>query len=144
MSPVRPSCRGSFSAHSHLGVMLKGVQRADAYTRENVMASLNQYEQYGVTSMMSLGVNRDLIYDIRAEQRAGKLGGATVFSADRGFGVPNALPPFKLAPDQMYRPANPKRREKWFAKPPHGTLTFSRSGSTTVSGQFPKMEPDGL
>jgi imidazolonepropionase-like amidohydrolase len=34
---------GLISAHSHLWVMLKGVQREDAYTRENVMASLNQY-----------------------------------------------------------------------------------------------------
>ena len=133
---------GLISAHSHLGVMLKGVQREDAYTRENVMASLNQYEQYGVTSMMSLGVNRDLIYEIRAEQRAGKLGGASVFSADRGNGVPNALPPFKLAPDQMYRPANAAEARKDVDEAAARHADFLKLWLDDGFGAFPKMKPE--
>jgi imidazolonepropionase-like amidohydrolase len=132
---------GMISAHSHLGVMLKGVQRADAYTRENVMASLNQFEQYGVTSIMSLGVNRDLIYDIREEQRAGKLSGATVFPADRGFGVPNALPPFKLAPDQLYRPATPEEARKMVREAAARHPAFLKVWVDDGFGQFPKMDP---
>jgi imidazolonepropionase-like amidohydrolase len=132
---------GLISAHSHLGVMLKGVQREDAYTRENVMAALNQFEQYGVTSMMSLGVNRDLIYDIREEQRAGKLSGATVFPADRGFGVPNALPPFKLAPDQMYRPATPEEARKLVREAAARHPAFLKIWVDDGFGAFPKMDP---
>lgn len=120
---------------------MKGVQRADAYTRENVMESLNQFEQYGVTSMMSLGVNRDLIYDIRAEQRAGKLSGATVFPADRGFGVPNALPPFKLAPDQMYRPATPEEARKMVREAATRHPAFLKVWVNDGFGAFPKMNP---
>ena len=37
--------------------------------------------------MLSLGVNRDLLYAIRQQQRQGKLDGATVLTADRGIGA---------------------------------------------------------
>ena len=36
--------------------------RPRAYTAENVLAELRQYESYGVTTMLSLGLNRDLLY----------------------------------------------------------------------------------
>ena len=45
---------GMISAHSHLGLVLEGKNRDDAYTRDNVMKSLNQYEQYGVTGIISM------------------------------------------------------------------------------------------
>lgn len=98
---------GLISSHSHLGLVLHGKNRDDASIRENVLESLHQYEQYGVTAMLSLGLNRDFVYDMRSEQRAGKLGGATVFVGDRGFGVTNGAPPLPVAPDQLYRPQNP-------------------------------------
>jgi imidazolonepropionase-like amidohydrolase len=98
---------GLISAHSHVGLLKDDAENsATAYTRENVIAALNQYERYGVTSILALGVNRDLGYELRAEQRSGKLGGATYFTAGRGIGVPNGNPGLPLAPDQIYRPAN--------------------------------------
>ena len=103
---------GMISAHSHLGLFLQGKNRDDAYTRENVLASLDQYEQYGVTSMLALGLNRDLVYEIRSQQRAGKLGGATVFVGDRGFGVADGAPPLPVAADQLYKPADPQEARK--------------------------------
>ena len=96
---------GLINAHGHLGLVQDGQNSATAYTPENVIAELRQYESYGVTSMLSLGLNRDLLYAIRQQQRQGKLDGATVFTADRGIGVPNAAPPLPAAPDQIYRPA---------------------------------------
>ena len=96
---------GLINAHGHLALVRDGQNSATAYTAENVLAELRQYESYGVTSMLSLGVNRDLLYAIRQQQRQGKLDGATVFTADRGIGVPDAAPPLPAAPDQIYRPA---------------------------------------
>jgi imidazolonepropionase-like amidohydrolase len=96
---------GLINAHGHLALVQDGQNSATAYTAENVIAELRQYESYGVTSMLSLGVNRDLLYAIRQQQRQGKLDGATVFTADRGIGVPDAAPPLPAAPDQVYRPA---------------------------------------
>ena len=94
------------NAHGHLALVQDGQNSATAYTAENVLSELRQYESYGVTAMLSLGLNRDLLYAIRQQQRQGKLDGATVFTADRGIGVPDAAPPLPAAPDQMYRPAS--------------------------------------
>jgi imidazolonepropionase-like amidohydrolase len=96
---------GLINAHGHLALVADGQNSATAYTAENVIAELRQYESYGVTAMLSLGVNRDLLYAIRQQQRQGKLDGATVLTADRGLGVPDAAPPLPVAPDQLYRPA---------------------------------------
>ena len=98
---------GLISAHSHLGLMIDNAESsATAYTRENVTAQLKQFERYGVTTILSLGVNRDLVYELRDEQRAGRLGGATIFTAGRGIGVPGGAPGLPAAADQIYRPAS--------------------------------------
>jgi imidazolonepropionase-like amidohydrolase len=99
---------GLINAHGHLGLVCAGQNSATCYTKDTVIRQLGQYERYGVTSMLSLGVNRDLIYEVRAEQRDGKLDGATVYSADRGIGVPDAAPPLPHAPDQLYTPKTPE------------------------------------
>jgi imidazolonepropionase-like amidohydrolase len=97
---------GLISAHSHVGILLNNADpSATAYTTENVTAALNQYERYGVTTILSLGLNRDLGYDLRAQQRSNTLGGATLFTAGRGIGVPDGAPPLLVAADQVYRPA---------------------------------------
>lgn len=97
---------GLISAHSHLGLIVDDAESsATGYTRENVTTQLKQFERYGVTTIMSLGVNRDLVYELKEEQRAGRLGGATIFTAGRGIGVPGGVPPLPAATDQIYRPA---------------------------------------
>ena len=53
-------------------------------------------------------MNRDLGYELRAQQRAGHLSGTTYFTAGRGIGVPNGNPGLPAAPDQIYRPATPE------------------------------------
>ncbi len=100
---------GLINAHGHLALVADGQNSATAYTAENVLAELRQYESYGVTTMLSLGLNRDLLYHIREQQRQGKLDGATVLTADRGIGVPDAAPGLPAAADQIYRPANAGR-----------------------------------
>jgi len=96
---------GLISAHSHLGLLIDNAESsATAYTRENVTAQLKQFERYGVTTIMSLGVNRDLIYELREEQLAGRLDGATIYTAGRGIGVPGGAPGLPAAVDQIYRP----------------------------------------
>ena len=101
------------SAHSHLGILLNNADPSpDAYTTENVTSALNQFERYGVTTIVSLGLNRDLVYELRDQQRAGKLGGATILTAGRGIGVPNGAPGLNVAADQIYRPATPEEARK--------------------------------
>lgn len=104
---------GLISAHSHLGVLLNNADPSpNAYTNENVVSALDQFERYGVTTIVSLGVNRDLVYEIRDQQRQGKLGGATLLTAGRGIGVPNGAPGLNVPADQIYRPANADEARK--------------------------------
>src|SRR5688572_24945873 len=81
------------SAHVHPGFQ-KGLSYAgDNYTRETIINDLNLALYYGVAAVMSQGIERgDLAYRIRAEQAAGKVGGARLLIAGRGIGAPNAGP----------------------------------------------------
>src|SRR5260370_19699178 len=95
---------GMINAHGHVGLVAGGQNRADAYTRENLLPQLALYEQYGVTAVLTLRLNRDLVYEIRHEQRHGALPSASIFTAGRGIGAPDGAPPLPVAPDQLYRP----------------------------------------
>jgi imidazolonepropionase-like amidohydrolase len=96
---------GLISAHSHLGVLEDNAAPSPtAYNLANVTAALNQFERYGVTTIVSLGLNKDLVYTLRGQQRAGEMGGATILTAGRGIGVPGGAPPFDLPADQVDRP----------------------------------------
>src|SRR6185312_3341822 len=83
---------GLISAHSHLGIVDGTTSKPGNYNRANIERQLKLYERYGVTTVTSLGLNRDLLYDLRAEQRSGKLGGAAILTAGRGLGVPGGVP----------------------------------------------------
>ncbi len=100
---------GLISAHSHLGVLDNNAVPSDkAYNVPNVTAALNQFERYGVTTILSLGLNRDIGYDLRTQQRAGTVGGATLLTAGQGIGVQGGAPPLAVAFDQVYRPSTPE------------------------------------
>ena len=87
--------------HGHLGLSNNGADSAAGhYTEENVAKQLNKYLAYGVATVASFGQDEDLIFSIRADQHAGKIGGARLFAAGRGF-----LEPGKANPaDHRYRP----------------------------------------
>ncbi len=97
---------GLISAHTHLALLdAQGQFSPAAYTEANVVAQLRQDERYGITTIVSLGMNRDLVWSLRDRQRAGELGGATLYTVGRGIGVPNGFPPNNAGPDQLDRPA---------------------------------------
>jgi len=98
---------GLISDHVHLAQYEGVTPSADAYTRKNILRQLALYQKYGVTTVMSLGVNRPLFYEIRAEQHRGASHGADIFGADHGIGVPQGGPPVQVGPDQLDRPETP-------------------------------------
>jgi imidazolonepropionase-like amidohydrolase len=98
---------GLISAHSHLGIVDGTSSKPENYNPANIERQLRLYERYGVTTVTSLGLNRDLLYNLRTDQRAGKLGGATILTAGRGLGVPGGVPGMNVAADQLYRPKTP-------------------------------------
>jgi len=97
---------GLISDHSHLGLIDGVTAAAQNYNRDNIVRQLKQYQRYGVTTVMALGLNNRLVYpDLRKEAHAGTLGGADMFTADCGIGIPDGAPPVTFGPDQLYRPA---------------------------------------
>src|SRR5579872_2484118 len=75
---------GIIDSHVHVGMMHDVTQDFKYYTRGNVEADLKQYAAYGVTAVEVLGTDKDLIFDIRKEERAGRPPYARVFSAGQG------------------------------------------------------------
>ena len=133
---------GMINAHGHVGLIANGKNSADAYTRENVQNQLLQYEKFGVTSICSLGLNRDLVYDIRADQKQGKVPGATLYTAGRGIGVPDAAPPVPSQPDQVYRPTTVDEAKADVTDIGTHHPDFLKIWVDDVYGKFPKMKPE--
>jgi imidazolonepropionase-like amidohydrolase len=80
-------------AHVHLGYQKGLIYSADNFTRDNLLDQLNRYAYCGVAAVLSLGTDLgDLPFELRAEQAAGKLGGALYRTAGRGIAAPNAGP----------------------------------------------------
>jgi imidazolonepropionase-like amidohydrolase len=95
---------GLISNHSHLAYTDGVTSGPQNYTRENALRELRQWQRYGVTTITSLGLNAPLFYELQPLAHAGTLGGADIFGADRGIGVPEGAPPMVAAADQLYRP----------------------------------------
>jgi imidazolonepropionase-like amidohydrolase len=98
---------GLISAHSHVGIFVGLTASAENYNRNSILQQLKQLESYGVTTVMSLGLNGPLFYELRAELHAGRVPGADLFGADRGVGVVGGQPAAAVVPvadNQVSRP----------------------------------------
>ena len=56
---------GIINLHGHLGNTLDLAQDPKNYTAENVEKQLKLYASYGVTSVVSMGTDRDLVFQLR-------------------------------------------------------------------------------
>jgi imidazolonepropionase-like amidohydrolase len=81
------------NAHGHPGFQKGLTYIQENFTRETVIEDLNRALYYGVAVVQSQGIEKgDTTYQIRADQQAGRLGGARLLIAGRGIGAPNAGP----------------------------------------------------
>jgi imidazolonepropionase-like amidohydrolase len=79
--------------HVHPGFQRGLSYSGDNFTRQTVIDDLNRALYYGVTAVLSQGIEKgDVADQIRADQQSGKLGGARLLIAGRGIGAPNAGP----------------------------------------------------
>jgi len=77
---------GIINLHGHLGNVVDLTQDKKFYTRENVEKDLKTYASYGVTTVLSMGTDQDLIFRIRDEQHAtGRPSMTRVYTAGQGF-----------------------------------------------------------
>src|SRR5688572_1001398 len=81
------------STHVHPGFQKRVTYVADNFRRDTVMNDLYRALYFGISVVQSQGIERgDVLYQIRADQAAGTLGGARLLLAGRGIGAPNAGP----------------------------------------------------
>src|ERR1700730_388338 len=77
---------GIINLHCHLGNVVDLTQDKKYYDRQNVEKDLNTYASYGVTAVLSMGTDQDLIFRIRDEQRStGRPSITRVYTAGQGF-----------------------------------------------------------
>jgi imidazolonepropionase-like amidohydrolase len=80
-------------AHGHPGFQRGLTYSADNFTRNTITDDLNRALYFGVAAVLSQGIEKgEVMYEVRAEQAAGRAGGARLLVAGRGIGAPNAGP----------------------------------------------------
>ena len=96
---------GIINLHGHVGTVLDLVQDPRNFTRVNVEKDLKTYASYGVSSVVSMGSDQDLIFQIRSEQRSGRPTMTRIFTAGRGFtgkqGYPTSAAGMKGVPFEV-------------------------------------------
>src|SRR5215471_5094229 len=81
------------NTHGHPGFQRGLTYSGENFTRETIIDDLNRALYFGVAVVQSQGIEKgEITYQIRADQEAGKLGGARLRIAGRGIGAPNAGP----------------------------------------------------
>ncbi len=79
--------------HTHTGFQKGATYRPENYSRETIVDDLNRALYFGVSTVVSEGIDPgEVAFRIRDDQAAGTLGGARLFTAGRGMGAPNAGP----------------------------------------------------
>jgi imidazolonepropionase-like amidohydrolase len=76
---------GVIDSHVHLGLVNGIAQDIKFYTRELVERQLHLYAAYGITSVLVLGTDKDIIFDVRAELRRRRPEMARVFTSGQGL-----------------------------------------------------------
>ena len=110
---------GIINLHGHIGNVAGLVQDPKNFTRANTEHNLKTYASYGVTSVISMGSDQDLAFQIRSEQRAGRPQYTRIFTAGRGFtgkaGYPTSAPGMKGVPFEVENAAEVRKDVDWLA-----------------------------
>ena len=94
---------GLVSLHGHVG-RTEGAEASEEYfNRDRIQRDANAYLYYGFTQVLSLGHDREAIYDFLDDQRSGQTTGARLHTAGLGFGAKNGWP----ANPYVHRPTSP-------------------------------------
>ena len=75
---------GLIDNHVHLGLVNGITQDLKYQTPENIEKQLHLYAAYGVTSVQTLGTEKDLIFPLRNAERAGRPDMARIFTVGQG------------------------------------------------------------
>ncbi|OFV92435.1 MAG: hypothetical protein A3H28_11705 [Acidobacteria bacterium RIFCSPLOWO2_02_FULL_61_28] len=132
---------GIFCVHGHLA-QTEGMERKqEFYNRQRIQRDANAYLYYGVTHMVSLGIDLEPMQGFLADQRAGKAGGARLYSGGLGFAAKDGWQPGGY--QGIHRPttvaeAREMVRKEIAGKKPDVLKVWVDDGN----GQLPKLSPE--
>jgi len=110
---------GIINLHGHLANTKGLAQDPSNYTDENLRKNLDTYAWYGVTSVVSMGTDKEMVLKYRAAQRAGRPDTTRIFTALRGFtgagGYPTTVAGMKGVPFEVDSPAQAQKDVAWLA-----------------------------
>ena len=94
------------SVHVHLGYLIGEGMAAENYSRESILADLESHAHYGLGSVLSLGADPgDIAFNLREDQKAGRAGGARLFTVGGGLtsigGWPTNIAAIAAGPQQV-------------------------------------------
>lgn len=133
---------GIINLHGHLGNVVGLVEDRKNYTRASVEKQLKIYASYGVTSVVSWGTDQELIFDLRAAQRAGRPALTRVFTAGRGFKSVNGYPASPGMQGVPYEVTNAQEIEKAVAQLAGWKVDFVKMWVDDHLGHLRKMPMD--
>ena len=100
---------GIINLHGHLGNTTGLVQDPKNFTLDNLNKQLATYARFGVTTVVTMGSEQELIFDARTRQRSGRDAHTRIFTAYRGFtgagGYPTKAPGMHGVPFEVSTPA---------------------------------------
>lgn len=97
--------------HGHLGLLKGNKSAPENYSQSNIISQLKKYQAYGVSRVLSLGMDREIIFQLRDASHKGLIPGATFYTAGYGIGAQGGAPPPALA-DKVLRPTTPDEAVK--------------------------------
>ncbi len=130
---------GIFNLHGHVG-RTEGMERSpEFYNRQRIQRDANAYLYYGVTHMISLGMDWEPMTGFRADQRAGTAGGARLYTAGFGFSVKDGWIPDN--PD-LHRPTTPEEARQMVQEEVQKESDVIKIWVDDGRGTVPKVSPE--
>src|SRR6476619_4146486 len=136
---------GLISDHSHVGIFVGLKAAPENYSRDIILRQLKQLEAYGVTTVMALGLNGPLFYELRPELHAGRIPGADLFGADQGVGVVGGQPSAAVVPvgeNQVSRPGTAERARESIRQMAARKTDMVKIWLDGAGGLMPKVPPE--
>jgi imidazolonepropionase-like amidohydrolase len=131
------------NVHTHTGFQRGGTYNRENYSREVILDDLNRALYFGITAVVSQGIDPgDTALRIRAEQAAGTVGGARLFVAGRGMGFPNAGPGADTYRGIAYSVTTPDEGRRAVREQAALKVDLIKIWVDDRNGRAPRMTPD--
>ena len=131
---------GLIDLHVHLGTRGGPAFKADDYTRERIEKNLNAYLYFGVTTVRSIGTDRDAGFAVRKAERDGTLLSARLFTAGRGFTAPGGHPSQEVG-DIVRQTSDPDDARRQVAELAAQQADCIKIWVDDLHGKAPKIKP---